>query len=247
MNGNDERLAAYADGELDAPAATEVEQWLATDARACRIVQMHRDTTALLRAACAEEIYAEGALQRLAVRRQTAWRPRAYAIAASVVLMMLSYGAGWTTAPHNAEASFIDDVAEYHAVYQHETTHLAELPAAQSDEINRWLGERLQRPLQAPDLRSEGLQYAGARMWISDGKPVADLLYTRGDGLPVALCIVRDMDAGDAKARIELDARGALRVASWQSAGYAYAVVGELTASEARRPSHRRSSTWPAC
>ena len=109
------------------------------------------------------------------------------------------------------------------------------MPADQSEEIARWLGARLQRPIEPPDLRAEGLRFAGARMWISDGKPVADLLYTRAAGLPVALCIVHAIDEDAPKAgSIAVAARGDLRVASWQSGGYTFAVVGDLTAAQAR-------------
>jgi len=228
-------LVAYVDGELDAASIAEVERILAENEEARRSVQIYRETTVLLRAACAESVYANGAPPFAATpprRRRARWQ-RPLAAAAAVVLLLLGYGAGWTTAPHADDDGFIDDVAEYHEIYSRETTHLAEVPAEQSDEISRWLGERLQRPIVAPDLHAQGLHFAGARLWISDGKPVADLLYTRAEGLPVAFCIVHAAD--DAKASgIAVTSRGDERVAYWQSEGYTFAVVGDLTAAQAR-------------
>ena len=237
-------LMAYVDGELDAEAAAEVERLIANDAAARRSVDIYRQTTALLRAACAESTYASASppmKSAVTARRVSLWR-RPVAAAASVAMLLAGYAAGWMTAPHSAEASFIDDVAEYHEVYSRESTHLAEVPASQSDEISRWLGDRLRRPVNAPDLGGAGLTFAGARMWISDGKPVADLLYTRTGALPVALCIVREPDAPAPKANVEQTMRGDLRVAYWRGDGYTFALVGDLTAAQARDLAERARS-----
>jgi anti-sigma factor RsiW len=239
-------LVAYVDGELDEAGIAEVERMLADNEAARRSVQIYRETAALLRAACAESVYAAGSMPFVAVPRPARiarWR-RPLAVAAAVLLLLIGYGAGWMTAPGADDDEFIDDVAEYHEVYSRETTHLAEVPAEQTDEIERWLGARLRRPIVPPDLRTEGLRFAGARLWISDGKPVADLLYTRADGLPVAFCIVHAADPPMGNSGIEVTSRGDLRVAFWQSQGYTFAVVGELSverareiAEQARRPS----------
>ena len=235
MSDLESRLAAYADGELDAADVADVEAMLAVDPRARHIVEIHRSTTALLRAACGEEIYAAGP-RRIMPRRRVAWRPRLFAIAASVALAIIGYGAGRVAGPKDSQTAFLDDVAEYHTVYMHETTHLAEVPAAQTEEIGRWLGAHLRHTVAPPDLRAKGLQFAGARMWISNGKPVADLLYTRADGLPVALCIVHGVDEDSPKpgGEITIAERGTLRVAEWVENGYSFALVGEMSGAQAR-------------
>ncbi len=246
MNDVELSLAAYADGELDAKAAADVEALLATDARARRIVQMHREATALLRTACAEEFYT-GAQVRQPIRKPINRLRFAYGMAASIALMIGGFGLGWSTANRSMQVSFIDDVAEYHEVYARETTHLVELTAAQGDEINRWLGGHLQRNVVAPDLRNNGLRFAGARMWITDGKPVADLLYTRDDGPPVALCIVHAAERDNAGKAIATAVRGDLTVASWQDGGYTFAVVGEMETSRLNKIADeaRRLSAGP--
>lgn len=232
-------LVAYADGELDGAAAAEVERILAENEDARRSVAIYRETAALLRAACNASVYADGANPLLRPSREPRplrWRVP-LAIAASVLLLLIGYGGALLTAPGDDQDSFIDDVAEYHEVYSHETTHLVEVPAAQSDEISRWLGARLQRPIDPPDLRTEGLRFAGARLWISDGKPVADLLYTRADGLPIAICIVHAVANDVPKAgrqEIAVTTREGLHVAFWQDRGYTSAVVGELSPEQAR-------------
>ena len=51
-------LVAYADGELDATEARELERLLADDAAARQQVDIFRTTRALLRAACDDTVYA---------------------------------------------------------------------------------------------------------------------------------------------------------------------------------------------
>ena len=232
-------LVAYVDGELDPSGIAEAERILAQSPEARRSVAIYRATAALLRAACATSVYADPAPVRVATAplRAPRWR-RPLAVAASVALLAIGYGAGMLAAPSAGADDFINDVAEYHAVYSRETTHLVEVPQSQADEIARWLGERLQRPLVPPDLSAVGLRFAGARMWISDGKPVADLLYTRANGLPVALCIVHAADTAE-RGIIAVTLRGDERVASWESAGYTFAVVGDLTPAQAREIAER--------
>jgi anti-sigma factor RsiW len=56
-------------------------------------------------------------------------------------------------------------------------------------------------------------------------------MYTRDQGLPVALCISR-IDGPAAPLHVE--ARGPLRLASWQDGDFAYVVAGELDEGAAR-------------
>jgi anti-sigma factor RsiW len=102
---------------------------------------------------------------------------------------------------------------------------MVEMAAPRAEEISAWLGGRIGRALPIPDLTSAGLVFAGGRMLVANGRPVAQLMYTRDQGLPVALCISRI--AGPA-APLEIAARGALRLASWQDGDFAYVVAGEL-------------------
>ena len=126
-------LVAYVDGELDEAAIAEVERILAENEAARRSVAIYRETASLLRSACAESVYAIGAgpLRSTSIVSRAARARWPLAIAASVALLLVGYGAGWMTAPHEEADGFIADVAEYHEVYSRETTHLAEVPAAQ--------------------------------------------------------------------------------------------------------------------
>jgi anti-sigma factor RsiW len=64
-------------------------------------------------------------------------------------------------------------------------------------------------------------------MLVISGHPVAALIYTREDGLPIAFHVAR-IPTTDGPTCIQQ--RGPQRVASWISGGYAYLLVGEIDA-----------------
>lgn len=234
MTATDTMLLAYVDGELDAAGVREVEQLLANDPQARRTVEMYRETAGLLRAACSETVYAADAARLLPPVLPRAWPRRRLVWAAAACLAVgIAVGAGgtWLETRQSAMAALIDEIADYHSVYSRERGHLVEVPAAQAQEFVAWLDKRLHRHLEIPDLSAEGLSFAGGRMLVVDGRPVAQLMYTRAQGLPVALCIGQ-MEGGSRPLRVER--HDALRVAAWQQDGYAYVVVGEMPADLAR-------------
>jgi anti-sigma factor RsiW len=90
-----------------------------------------------------------------------------------------------------------------------------------------------------PDLSGAGLKFAGGRMLVIDGKPVAEFMYTRTDGPPVALCIAR---TGVEPAGVQVDRRGEMHLASWQSEGYTFVIAGIMSADAAAAVAERARS-----
>src|SRR5271165_5742736 len=226
MTEHDELLGAYVDGELDAAAAREAERLIGADARAGRIVDRYRETTALLRAACGEQFYASGPAPAgfaTARRRRPTRRQIGLAVAASAAAAVAGYGIGslW---PTSDRSDLLDEIAEYQGVFGRETTHLAEIPASRVDELTDWLGRRLDRKLLVPDLAEAGLQFAGGRMLVIGGEPVAQFEYTRAQGAPVAVCIAR---LAGGPSGLRLDRRDGFRLASWQDGSFAYVIIGD--------------------
>jgi anti-sigma factor RsiW len=153
-------------------------------------------------------------------------RPYGWAIAASLVAaVMFGGGVMWSGKAPSERADLLEEVAGYHEVYSRETTHLVEVPADQADQLTAWLGERLDREIKIPELADAGLRFAGGRMLVVNDRPVAELMYTRDEGLPIAVCVSRI----DGKPwSMDVEQHDALRIASWGKDGYAYLVVGEL-------------------
>ena len=222
-------LGAYVDGQLDPAEVKEVERYIAANPCARETVRIYRETTALLRAACAESLYTDfpdslrGAIEK-------PWRgtPLRVSLAVSAALLLAGLGflGGWLVAsPTSDSGGLVDELAEYHRVFARETKHLVEVPASRSAELLDWLGERIGRRLAVPDLSQAGWTFAGGRMLVVDGRPVAQLLYTRNGKIPLGVCITRSRDA-DRRTPVRLESRDGLEAASWQEDGYAYVVIG---------------------
>ena len=234
MTGNEDMdtlLAAYADGELDPPTAMRVEAWLQDNPDGQKLLAIHRDTTMLLRAAFSEQFYARGT-GHLPPPVWTASRLRAalprfgWAVAASLLMGMIGYGTGahWPGLLISGRDRMLTEVAEYHSVYSRETVHLVEVPASQADHLKLWLGKRVNRALIIPDFKEAGLTFAGGRMVVLDGAPVAELMYTREKGLPIGFCVLYHRGT---PAPLRLDNRGAVNMATWDDGSHSYIVVGE--------------------
>jgi anti-sigma factor RsiW len=149
----------------------------------------------------------------------------AVALALAVGVSAFAGGTMWGRGELSERESLIDDIAEYHQIYSREHRHLVEVPADQVEELMAWLGDHVGRNVEAPDLAAAGLRFAGGRMLVINGGPVAELMYTRNDGLPVALCIAR-ISGGNAPLNVER--RGRQRAAIWIKGGFAYVVIGEI-------------------
>ena len=234
----EELLSAYVDGELDAESVEEVEVLLATDAQARRAVEQYRETAGLLRAAFADGFFTAGTERLLDPPPPRAGWPISWAVAAAIAAGVIGFGGGmvWSGQDGNPRNALIDEITEYHQVFAKETTHLVEIGPEHGDEIRRWLGHRLERRLDIPDLTAAGLTFAGARMIVVGGKPVADLFYTRDRGAPVAFCITAfDGPAED----IKVERKNGQRVAMWLDGHFAYLVVGDLEPGMARALAER--------
>ncbi|MGE0417145.1 MAG: anti-sigma factor [Acetobacteraceae bacterium] len=238
-------LSAYADGELDPRQVSEVEAMIARDPELARLVEAHRRMTALLRAACSDAVY-QRALPVLPDVPSRWWRVRpALGWAAAVVALAIGLGTGlnwrsWTADPRER---LLDEVAEYHEVYQKETSHLVELPAAQAAELTAWLGKRVGRDILIPDLSFAGLSFAGGRMLVIDGRPAGDLMYTRPNGPPIALCIT-EADQYGPMTPVRLDEREDLTLASWSHGGQDFVIVGQIDKAMARALAERTRKVY---
>jgi anti-sigma factor RsiW len=157
------------------------------------------------------------------------WRvalPAAASIAAAAILYG-GYTIGFSQgqqAPGFSER-LLDEVADYHVVYAREDEHQVEVPARQLAQIEAWLGERLHRRIEVPDLSKDGFTFEGARLLVVDGEPVAQLVYLPPDQPhhPLALCISFGAPGEEA---LNTDSRNGVNLALWRRKGYTYVLVG---------------------
>jgi anti-sigma factor RsiW len=159
------------------------------------------------------------------------WR-NALSVAVPIVAAVIGYGAGvWHTGSVDFADELMDEVAEYHAVYAREGDHQVELKANRLDEIQSWLGGRLQRELLVPDLTGRGLIFRGARLLVVDKRPVAELLYSSplSSDHPFALCITTG--PGE-EVPLKMAEHEGINLALWSRKGFVYVLAGWLDKSE---------------
>jgi anti-sigma factor RsiW len=243
-------LGAYVDGELSAEEERAVEVLIGRDPEVRRQVQAWRDTTMLLRAACARparEPVPERLLHALGrQQRRGRWRPTWLAVAATVLLCLLAFGAGFGTGSRFGgdadDAGLLDEIASYHRVYAADPDHIVEVPATRTAEIEAWLGKRLSRRLRVPDLSGENLRFEGGRLLAVDGQPVAQLVYAEPDGDPVALCVAAAAEGPESP---QAAVRHGLNMSAWWRRGYLFVVVGASPADRIDRIAARLSGALP--
>jgi|tagenome__1003787_1003787.scaffolds.fasta_scaffold20871146_2 anti-sigma factor RsiW len=243
---DDALLAAYVDGELGSDQVADVERLLATHAEARRKVEQMRRVNALLRTTFSDQRFLPPPAKFLALAarsRNVAEPRRSHRIMANpwtrrivaASLLALAFIGGHYGSPtwweqtqdiEDTRAELLDEIAEYHVIYARETEHLVEVPAERQGHIEEWLGARLNRKLTVPDLSHQGLEFAGARMLVLAGNPVAQLVYTRDTGAPVAFCIAFGEKANAPLTITELHS---MTVGYWDHGGYTYVIVGALS------------------
>lgn len=154
--------------------------------------------------------------------------------AASVALFMAGGIAGFVIkdrllSPARVLASgWLQDVAEHQAVYAKQKRHLVEVGAAEADHIETWLGATVDTAFSIPDLAAYELTFQGGRLLVSNGQPMAQLMYTRPDGAVVALCMQKAPDATAGASVFKRQTIGDFDMVSWTNNGARYVVVAPL-------------------
>lgn len=250
----DVRLSAYLDGEVNEAERKELEQLVARDDEARRMLEMLRAGSAFGNKAFEEFLHdpvplslvrrikqgpgANPKTERVVTTtpRQSKQRLWPRALAASLVLLLVGGSTGFIIGKTSqddeqqvkmaAARTWLDDIADYHRVYGRQTAeHLVEVPASAGGRIEGWLASNVGVNFSLPDLSSKGLTFEGARLLVASGKPVAQLMYKDQDGDVFAICFLKSTpDSTDGKMTESM--RDDIAMISWQKAGASYVVVG---------------------
>jgi anti-sigma factor RsiW len=228
------------DGELDTAAAQEVTAAIAVDTEVRRKIELLRLSGSIVHDAFCNPKYESVSpflAQKLGLgiskkrRSLFSWRKSLFS-AATIVAAVIGYGAGiWHAGSVDFADELMDEVAEYHAVYAREGDHQVEIKANRLEEIQSWLGGRLQRELRVPDLTARGLVFRGARLLVVDKRPVAELLYSSplSSDRPFALCITTG--PGE-EIVLKMAEHEGINLALWSRKGFVYVLAGWLDKSE---------------
>jgi anti-sigma factor RsiW len=245
MSLDESTLLAYADGDLPPARRAEVEAALAANAELARQVQalqasrlpyqaaFERAPLAPLPAALrarVEELSAVAlashgfALQgagQASVPTGTRWP--LWRLGAVMLLLGAALGY-WSARPAEPAAEpWVRMVSSYHAMYGRETVLDGGVGTAQTEALKTRLQRQHGIQLQVPDLTAEGLRFVRAQQLQFEGRMVIQIVYLPAQGLPVALCLTPATSQPERS--LALDGQGAV---TWQSAGWAHVLVGQL-------------------
>lgn len=240
-----DQLSAYMDGALSPADMAEIEHLVDTDpavaaeldalSRVDHLARAAFDSllTAPVPLALARTVDHAAPAEQPAAPPQAAnlssapvWRTLVAALA--LVLIGGAGGAYLAQSSTTSRMAWLDQVADYHRVYATQSRHLVEVPASETDHLQKWLSSTTGVPFTVPDLVASGLTFQGGRLLVASGKPVAQLMYTNADGQVVAVCFLAGGDAAVGSGHTAPTARntGGVHMVWWTSKDASYVVVG---------------------
>jgi len=246
-------LHAFVDGQLPASRRAEVKAVLAERPELRARVEKLRAQKAALQQFF-QPIADEPIPMRLAITQAAAegWRWRA--LAAAVVIAIVSAGAAWFVrgaadasahsrvaelAPASSAAdlpeTFYQRAAIAHAVFAPEIRHPVEVGADQEQALATWLSKRLGATIKPPHLAGLGYQLMGGRLLPGGSGPVAQFMYAKPGGDRLTLYVTRE--AAGKKTGFQFTQDGAVNVFYWVDAHFGYAISGAADRAELLRVS----------
>jgi len=239
MSGDDERLAALIDDELDAQEKAALLERLAGDeALRERLAAMRRDRErlagafdALLAAAPVERLRAAvvAAADRAprAPRRRLVggWLQLAAGLVIGVVIAGLASWLGF--GPGSRGDDWRHAVVEYMDLYTPDTFALANPDDAAAAKQLQAVSVRVGAELTPAAVAVPGLRFRAAFNLAYDGSALAEIAYTAADGAPVLFCAIAD-GAPDEPPRTVM--RNGQSYVAWARGGKSYMVVARMAA-----------------
>jgi anti-sigma factor RsiW len=182
-------LHGYMDGELDLVRHVEIEDHLRT-CGACS--QIYQAQLALRSALKSDELYfrAPAGLERkvrMAAQRpeRKSWLPRLQlpgwigaAVAAAAVVALAFFVSPMLSRPSQTER-IAQDVVSAH-IRSLMPGHLTDVPSSENHTVKPWFAGKLDFSPPVADLSAEGFPLVGGRLDYAAGRPVAALVYRKG-------------------------------------------------------------------
>ena len=229
----EEELHAFIDERLPGERRSAVLRYLQDNPEIADRVAAYRGQREALRAALeplgAAPIPAMLDLQHLIEQRLSRrWRP--WQIAASILLAFALGGSGgWLLrggeVPGNVTLLAEAAVAN-HVVYANDRRRPTELGADQRDDLVRWVSNRLNHHVAAPDLRADGFRYIGGRLAATQDGPAGLFMYDGPEGARITVFVL-PVGAAAAEPMRKVQIAG-LESCAWIDKGIGYTVVGKL-------------------
>lgn len=223
-----ESLQAYADGELDAVSAWQVEQHCAACAPCHGAVNGLRALSAVIRRSApvapppALEERVRRAVQAEGFPRRSRARPAALVTGAVAAAALIAVWAGQPSRDLNGEL-----VAGH--VRSLMADHLTDVASSDRHTVRPWFAGKLDFVPPVRDLEAQGFPLVGARLEYVDELPAAALVYRRRKHV-INLFVWRD---GSASSHL-VNQRG-YHLETWAQDGLRHVAVSDLNAAELRQ------------
>ncbi|QBR70602.1 hypothetical protein CU048_04195 [Beijerinckiaceae bacterium] len=234
---SEDNLHAYVDKLLDRGRHAEVEAYLEQHPDVARRVQGFISQREMLRSAFLpigqEPVPPELSLRRLieAKRRPpaNAWRSSWRSAVAASVLLAAGGAAGWfghgmSPDANRGIATLAQEALANYEVYAPDRFRPVEIKAADSGELVRWVSQRLQHPIAAPDLTASGYRFMGGRLVATAHGPAGLLMYDDDHGTRLVM-LVRPMEI-EKNTMMSQYANGRATGFAWARDGIGYSLVG---------------------
>lgn len=239
MAVTDELLLGLADGKLTEAEREAVERYLSTHPeKAAEVAHWQRQNEALhaLFDGVANEPVPARLDPHLIAHRRAAnsgfgW-PR---MAAAVIVFALGSSMGWfgrdlIMPAESPREIVIESAVTAHATFVQEKRHAVEVAATEKDHLLSWLSNRIARPIDSPDLTSEGFALVGGRLLpasaYSKAGPAAQLMYENAAAERVTVYITAALP--DREPASEFISRDALAAFYWANEAITCTIVGDL-------------------
>jgi anti-sigma factor RsiW len=221
-------LHAYVDGQLNSARRAEIEAYLAEHPQAAATVQILREQIQNLHREF-DDVLNEPVPLRLTEVTPRRVFPRG--LAAAIAGLAFGLAAGWlghATFQTQAQTPiFAKNALAAHVLFVSEKRHPVEVPAAQEAHLVAWLSKRLDAPIRAPDLQSQGYSLLGGRLLPGGDAPLAQLMYESSAGERLTLIVKHAKEEGGETGFRLLEGREA-NVFYWIDQGFGYALSGNI-------------------
>ncbi len=222
-----ELLLAYVDKQLSDKEILEAEALVAKDPEAAAFVK----TLGVSELPFAESfdflLEDESNSTPINIKSKRSWQIPASMAASLLLGLVVGYGifSNKTNNPDHMTANWITEVANYQLLYVRETvTPAPKLNNQQQVALQEKLSKALNGGLHIPDLSKQKLDFRRGQLLDINGQPLVQLAYLPDDGLPVALCVLRN-DAEDSLPKSG-ESRG-LSYIEWSKNGLSYVLIGK--------------------
>lgn len=220
-----DKLIAYADGKLSKKERAVIKALLANDKSAVEFLQQLKVSDLPFKQAFEFllEKPPQTELQIVPPSNFTRWLWPTSLVATLLFGLLLGYFSLKTnTEDHD---NWIVQVADYHLLYVRETVNNSHLSNTEKATLKTKLENKLQTSLTIPDLSAQKLEFKRGQLLDSNGKTLIQLAYLPDNGLPVALCILRNNEA-DALPKTG-ESRG-LPYVTWVNNSLSYVIIGRI-------------------